>query len=122
MRMDDDSIWDADVGFDPFKKMQKNNLTYVYRSMFTDARGLTPLWRVSVEFFEKRKRPFPYNAMKYFKMTGGRPSKYNGAGPYNNFHVSRVDFWRSKDWQSFFQAMEKEQLFMKHCVGDANVH
>merc|ERR1711904_278655 len=67
-------------------------------------------------------RPFPYNAMKYFKMTGGRPSKYNGAGPYNNFHVSRVDFWRSKDWQSFFQAMEKEQIFMKHCVGDANVH
>lgn len=146
MRMDDDSFFVREVPFDPFKMMQKKKLTYAYKSLFTDARKASKLWEITLRHFgvkpenenknkgiEKEKGwkknantgTIPRAVFKTLQMFGkDGTDTYNGVAPYNNFHVSSVDFWRTKQWAQYFQVLDQplENVFMKHCVGDANVH
>eukprot|EP00746_Dinoflagellata_sp_MGD_P132032 gnl/MRDRNA2_/MRDRNA2_65764_c0_seq2.p1 gnl/MRDRNA2_/MRDRNA2_65764_c0~~gnl/MRDRNA2_/MRDRNA2_65764_c0_seq2.p1 ORF type:complete len:196 (+),score=27.30 gnl/MRDRNA2_/MRDRNA2_65764_c0_seq2:107-694(+) len=121
MRMDDDSLWDADVNFDPFKRMKEKNLSYAYRTMFVDPRGTVGLWESTKKHFERIKKAVPFSNLRYFKCLSGK-GLYNGAAPYNNFHVSRTSFWRSSEWNHYLQTLEEDHVFMQECAGDANVH
>lgn len=50
-------------------------------------------------------------------------SRYQNAAPYNNFHSSRFDFWRSQQVSDLFDFMENSECgFFRHAWGDANYH
>ena len=52
-----------------------------------------------------------------------RENDYNGLQFYNNFHISRVDWWRSSYIRNLWWSVAEESLgFMKMRWGDANVH
>jgi hypothetical protein len=115
LRMDDDSLLVDDFPFDPFVRMQEEQLTYVYRRDAFDNYGVKLLWKVAekyVEHADKEKLPFV------------DPDKdmYDGWQPYNNFHISRVSFWKSAKWISLWNELNKQHAFMKYRLGDANVH
>merc|ERR1711871_634555 len=122
MRMDDDSFWEKDIGFDPFKRMKDQKLIYAYKKKFHDPRGQKSLWHVCKLHYGKKQ--VPQGGFRNFGFMGGpgAMNSYNGQGPYNNFHVSRVDFWKSRPWKEFFSTLESDDAFMKYCIGDANVH
>lgn len=43
--------------------------------------------------------------------------------PYNNFHTSRLDIWKSKELGDFFEYLEGDVCgFIQHAWGDANFH
>jgi hypothetical protein len=48
--------------------------------------------------------------------------QYLGHQPYNNFHISKVSFWKSPSWLALWDDLNDQQAFFKYRVGDANVH
>jgi hypothetical protein len=115
LRMDDDSLLTADFPFDPFLRLQTQNLTYAYRRESIDDWGIDHLWRVSKPYLDlsSKQRVLPFLTSE---------DEYYGLQPYNNFHVSRVSFWRSPKWLQLWEEFNANHLFYKYRVGDANVH
>ncbi|KAG7369854.1 glycolipid 2-alpha-mannosyltransferase [Nitzschia inconspicua] len=130
MRLDDDSLLMSDLEYDPFKRFLDHNLIYAYRRQASDHWGIQELWKVAephvlnptvqkinvatrLEFLQPTSPGSDDDKAMY---------QYHGKQPYNNFHISRVDFWRSRQWKSVMNDMDKNHLFFKHRVGDANVH
>jgi hypothetical protein len=118
LRMDDDSLFTEDLPFDPFCKMQTNGLTYAYRRDTLDHWGIDKLWQVTKPHLPGRGAAAQQETLPFLDDSGG----YSGRQPYNNFHVSRVDFWRSDAWQDLWREYNRHHLFFKYRVGDANVH
>lgn len=117
LRMDDDSLLTKDLTYDPFERMDESGLTYVYRRIARDHWGIQQLWKVTKPVLDA---DLVSNGKLPFVASGGR---YEGSQPYNNFHISRVDFWRNETWwQRIWQDYNQHHLFFKHRVGDANVH
>jgi hypothetical protein len=116
LRMDDDSLLTADFSFDPFQRMKEQNLTYVYQRQASDFWGIDELWKVSKPHLNLQQENLP------FLLGSGDDRQYTGMQPYNNFHISRVSFWRSKQWTLLWEDMNRHHLFFKYRVGDANVH
>lgn len=115
MRMDDDSLLLSNFPFDPFQKMKINNLTYAYRRVSADYWGIDQLWEVSkpyINMSNDRLVPFLF----------GDGSMYSGMQPYNNFHVALTSFWQSTEWMELWTEFNRNHLFFKYRVGDANVH
>mmetsp|Transcript_20984 Transcript_20984/g.60637 ORF Transcript_20984/g.60637 Transcript_20984/m.60637 type:complete len:387 (-) Transcript_20984:49-1209(-) len=114
LRMDDDSLLMSPLSYDPFQRMEEHGLEYAFRSYQSDEWGIDQLWAVTKPFLsedEIRISPFLVNG-----------ESYDGSQPYNNFHISTVAFWRDHRWQEVWNAYNKEHLFFKYRVGDANVH
>lgn len=115
LRMDDDSLLTEDLPFDPFTKMEQEGLIYAYRRISFDRWGIDKLWNVTKPHLlggtEKEDLPFV-----------DAKGVYDGFQPYNNFHVTLVAFWRSNSWQGLWRDFNRNNLFFKHRVGDANVH
>ena len=115
LRMDDDSLFTEKLPFDPFLQMKEKDLTYAYRSHAWDHWGIEQLWKVS------KPRLLQANvdlSSQPFLSDG----EYTGQQPYNNFHVSRIDFWRSPRWRRLQKDYDQHHLFFQYRVGDANVH
>jgi hypothetical protein len=123
MRLDDDSLFTSDLEYDPFVKFVQRNMTYVYRRSAEDHWGIQELWRMAQRYvLDPSLLDSSVKTQQEFLMRSGDDYEYFGNQPYNNFHISRVDFWRSQRWQAFMQDMDSHHLFFKHRVGDANVH
>lgn len=122
MRMDDDSLLLRDMPFDPFQRMAQSNIIYAYRRQTTDMWGISKLWEVSKPHLQidttTAATTKAHKRLPFTNFNGG----YSGDQPYNNFHISRVDFWRSPQWQALWKDMNAEHVFFKYRVGDANVH
>jgi hypothetical protein len=122
------------------------NLTYVYKRKAVDFWGIQQLWKVAKPYVlnsEVTNNRIVRNKFLsqeddedyYFPLDKEQPrreqedntgeydtTQYYGLQPYNNFHISRIDFWKSDKWKQFMNGMDKEHLFYKYRVGDANVH
>jgi hypothetical protein len=144
MRMDDDALLTADLDQDPFVYwMQNHNLTYMYRRQAADSWGIHQLWAVAKPHVldpsvAKSNVASRESFLREIANTGqernGRSDNennppgdsrrivYSGRQPYNNFHIARVDFWRSPRWRSLMRDMDDHHLFFQYRVGDANVH
>ena len=112
MRMDDDSLLIETVPEDPFLRMERDQLTYMWMRDAVDLWGIHQLWNISRPHLTLRTdTPFVDTTMGY-----------NGAQPYNNFHISLVAFWTSPEWMAIWNDLNHEHAFFKYRVGDANVH
>merc|ERR1712098_882837 len=97
---------------------------YAFRRVFYDPKDRKRLWEITKLHFRKEGVPLEGLREQGFlgNMKGIPDDEYNCWAPYNNFHVSRVDFWRAEPWNKYFQTIESEHGFMKFVLGDANVH
>lgn len=112
MRMDDDSLLMARPPFDPFVQMQEKGLDYAYRRNSIEHWGVKKLVEIMQKHVDLSTGDTPFT----------QNGRYFGAEPYNNFHISRVSFWSSPQWQAFWNALNEEHAFFKYRLGDANVH
>jgi alpha 1,2-mannosyltransferase len=138
MRMDDDSLLVDKPEVDPFQHFQNDaNLSYAYRRKMSDHWGIDELWRVARPYVmdpkisssnEDMRHEFLQSVAAEYESNDSEDNNHNpvftytGQQPYNNFHVSRVNFWRLPSWQALMKDMDANHLFFKHRVGDANVH
>ena len=116
MRLDDDSYFLGKLPEDPFLKMQRGRLKYMYKRSSNEIHGIQHLWDVSI--------PFSRHGLTTFKELGWvhGNKKYDGIEPYNNFHVTNIDEWRTPEAKAWFRAMDAYTGFSKYRFSDANVH
>jgi hypothetical protein len=125
MRMDDDSILVDKPSFDPFLRMQRQDLQYAWRRNAHDLKGVSELWSVAQPFLtESISRVSPFG--KALPGLGGSYSAttvfQTGLSPYNNFHVSAVNFWRSQPWKGLMEEVDRQHIFYSAKLGDATAH
>ncbi|XP_013389523.1 glycolipid 2-alpha-mannosyltransferase 1-like [Lingula anatina] len=110
-RLDDDSRLIGQVPFDLFKFMAKENLTYGYVHMNHEhpdyVVGLYP--RVNAYLTNKQIQPTFFRKL--------RRNKYF----LNNFEISSLRFWRSKNVSDLLNALDRAGGFYYHRWGDAVV-
>ena len=121
LRMDDDSLLVESAPYDPFIRMKERNLTYAYRRNSFDRWGSDKLWEIARPHVEKYLHDANYSD-RYRIPFLTRSNNYFGDQPYNNFHVSKVSFWKSSSWLALWNDLNDQHAFFKYRVGDANVH
>lgn len=120
MRMDDDSYLTKKLSFDPFQRMREKSLVYSYRRAFNDQWGISHLWRVTLPYLQNNLEATLETGMTTRNARG--EIVYSGTQPYNNFHIAQTRPWLERPWRDLWADMEKEHLWFRYRVGDANVH
>ena len=95
MRMDDDAIFTGDLKSDPFKDMDKMNLTYAYRRTAWDHWGIDHMWKLALPHMNETQIR---NMQKMGFVPRGDNPVYDGWQPYNNFHVATVELFQQSGW------------------------
>ena len=120
LRMDDDSYFTRPVKDDFFKIMENNKLDYAYRSWFTETDLITNLWNLTEDFLRIHK-DHPETLINKAPFSLVKDGKYNGRAFFNNFFVTRLDFWKNALSQSYLKHVVENHGFFKYYQGDANV-
>ncbi len=105
MRLDDDSYLLNPVSLANVEKMKTAD--YTYRSVYHE--DYKPAWNFALEFMKKEGLTAPQRA-------------YDGASPYNNFHVSSLALWCQPLVQRFVESIDKENMFTRNGWTDTAVH
>ena len=103
MRLDDDGIIDAPIDYDIFQFMRKHNYSYAYI-------------RRKYDPHEPTKRTFVPFCLKYFKRDLKPMENF-----YNNFFITKTDFWKNKDVQTFLNEVINQNGIVKYRWGDSNI-
>ncbi len=103
MRLDDDSFIETEIKYDIFEDMHKNGYDYGYIRRKKDIHTAT------IRTLE------PW-CKKYFKKDIKPTQNF-----YNNFHISRVNFWNNPQIKEFFNAVEKTGNIRKYRWGDSSI-
>ncbi len=105
MRLDDDSYFLNPISAHSLEKMSKADYTYrcLYHEDYSEA------WNFTVEFMKQEGLLVPSRV-------------YDGASPYNNFHVSSLAMWQHPVVQRFTDKIDKENMFTKNGWTDTAVH
>lgn len=117
MRIDDDSLFTAELPFDPFEEMKRQGLEYAWKRDDKDHWGIDKLWRIARPLLDSTV--IKKNQLSQLWAAGG---KYQGGQPYNNFHVSSLRLWQRSETKMLWRQANKQHLFFKYRVGDANYH
>lgn len=111
MRLDDDSYIMSEIGYDIFKFMYNNNI-YGYRFSKLDGHAETI-------------RTLPKATLRYVKVNNINIKcsikEINHQNFYNNFHISRLDFWRREDVRFFLKYIDQQGGIYRHRWGDSTI-
>jgi len=120
----------CDVDYDVFRYMQDNNKTYGFTINLYDAPSSLPtLWPETEKFLaEHPDYVHPNNAMDWLTDKLRRPLHNKKAGGYStchfwsNFEIADMSFWRSKEYEDYFNHLDRAGGFFYERWGDAPVH
>lgn len=128
MRVDDDGLLIDHFPFDPFVRMANLDLLYIFRRDSFDAVHEF-IWATARSHYSRqtKARSIDHNT-SYSTTMWMKNNEYNERDgsrtnqPYNNFHVSSLALWRTPSVQALLRDIEKNKLFFKYKLGDANLH
>lgn len=117
------------IDYDVFAYMQDNNKDYGFvLNLYDSPHTIKTLWPTTVDFFQKFPQYLhPHNARQWLiqdsrkdhnDYTGG----YSTCHFWSNFEIGRLDFFRSKQYQQYFEYLDKAGGFFYERWGDAPVH
>ncbi|DAA73545.1 TPA_exp: Uncharacterized protein A8136_4726 [Trichophyton benhamiae CBS 112371] len=120
----------CDVDYDVFRYMQDRNKTYGFTINLYDAPETMPgLWPETLKFLEKHPEYVnKNNAMDWLTDNKQRPEHTKKANGYStchfwsNFEIGDLSFWRSKEYEDYFNHLDKAGGFFYERWGDAPVH
>jgi hypothetical protein len=122
LRLDDDSSFSSSLGYDIFKMMEQNHLSYGFVSTLQDDPGcVRGLWNFTWDFLERTNASTRYHIpqanLDYF-----RHHWYEGNVIYNNFELSRASIWKTELWNDFMAAVDESGHVYSDRWGDAPLH
>jgi hypothetical protein len=119
IRMDHDSFFIEPKALDVEKSIKETNFDYLYRSVWTDHKEKKGIWEFTKEYAKKNN--LSLEGFKDLKMLNHK-GEFNGRSPYNNFHISKISFWRSAPVKKFIKAIEDRDGSIKMHWHDTNIH
>ncbi|KAL1976082.1 hypothetical protein VTN31DRAFT_4474 [Thermomyces dupontii] len=149
-RLEPDIKYFCDITYDPFIEMAKHNKTYGFTIAVKELRETVPnmfryasaymrqnnltskgLWEMFLERDEskdedeKKKDPLPVDEdveIPEVDPEAMEGEKYNMCHFWSNFEIARLDFFRSKEYEDFFNMMDRSGGFWMERWGDAPIH
>lgn len=113
----------CDIDYDVFKFMRKNDKKYGWTISITEFRNTIPtLWNKTTEFIEQHPDYIHPNALQGFVRDRDDPNEYNLCHYWTNFEIGDLEFWRSKEYQEYFNFLDQAGGFFYERWGDAPVH
>ncbi|KAK4108962.1 glycosyltransferase family 15 protein [Canariomyces notabilis] len=145
-RLEPEISYFCDITYDPFLKMIEHNKTYGFTIAVKELRETVPnifryasaykrlnnltsqgLWEMFVEPQpeknpnEEQKQSDP-GRLPDIDPEAMEGEKYNMCHFWSNFEIARLDFFRSKQYEDFFQMMDRSGGFWMERWGDAPIH
>jgi mannosyltransferase len=120
----------CDVDYDVFRYMRDNNKTYGFTvNLYDSPESISGLWPETIKFLaeNKHKQAQP-NAMKWLTDKDRRPDHNRKANGYStchfwsNFEIADMSFWRSPEYEAYFEHLDRAGGFFYERWGDAPVH
>ncbi|CDK24560.1 unnamed protein product [Kuraishia capsulata CBS 1993] len=112
----------CDIPYDVFTEMRTQDKKYGFTmAMSEDMATIPTLWAKTKQFFsENTDLVDPNFDLNFISDDGGE--NYNKCHFWTNFEIADLDFFRSEQYEKYFQFLENEGGFFYERWGDAPVH
>ncbi|VVT54109.1 uncharacterized protein SAPINGB_P003911 [Magnusiomyces paraingens] len=117
------------IDYDVFAYMQDNNKDYGFTvNVYDSPHTIKSLWPTTVSFFKQHPEYMHPNSSRQWLLQKSRKDHNDYTGGYStchfwsNFEIGRLDFFRSKQYQEYFNYLDSEGGFFYERWGDAPVH
>lgn len=138
-RVEPDVQYTCNINYDVFRFMRDNNMVYGFNmAILDDARSFPSLWERTQAFKKHNPQIISHEAdLRWLLHTTDEPDRivrsgtgyhstpgdhYNNCQFYSNFEIGALDFFRSKEHQSYFEHLDRSGGFFYERYGDAPVH
>lgn len=119
----------CDIAEDPFKIMREDKCAYGFTmAMLEDKKTIRQLWSNTLEFFESEHPEYvgKRNSIKFITHDSEthtfEPRNYNLCHYWSNFEIADLNFFRSKEYEDYFQYLDATGNFFYERWGDAPIH
>ncbi|VUG17551.1 KTR1 [Brettanomyces bruxellensis] len=119
----------CDIAEDPFKIMREEKRAYGFTmAMLEDRKTIRQLWSNTLEFFESEHPEYvgKRNSIKFITHDSEthtfEPRNYNLCHYWSNFEIADLNFFRSKEYEDYFQYLDATGNFFYERWGDAPIH
>ncbi|RKP34648.1 nucleotide-diphospho-sugar transferase, partial [Dimargaris cristalligena] len=112
----------CEVDYDPFVYMQERKLKYGFAiSMKEIPPTVTTLWATTQQFMREHRHLIPSdNTLAW--VAEPKRSTYNMCHFWSNFEIASLAFYRSPEYQAYFDYLDRAGGFFYERWGDAPVH
>ncbi|KAJ1889450.1 hypothetical protein LPJ66_008025 [Kickxella alabastrina] len=120
-RIEPDVNYYCDIDYDPFLFMKTNGLKYGWNIAPTEYEPtVRTLWNTTQEFMKKNPQMIPdKNMIDWVRNSDG---SYTRCHFWSNFEIVDLSFYRSAEYQAYFDHLDKSGGFFYERWGDAPVH
>lgn len=132
-RVEPDTHFYCDLTYDPFTMMRQNGKVYGFVIAIPEYPETIPtLWNTTKAFFESNPDVLAPNNAAQFLLDKSHPrpddiqfesdDDYNLCHFWSNFEIANLNFFRSEQYQRYFEYLDKAGGFFYERWGDAPVH
>lgn len=121
--------FNCDISEDPFKIMREEKSSYGFTmALLEDRKAIRRLWSNTLEFFETEHPEYvgKHNSVKFIthdsETNTFEPRNYNLCHYWSNFEIADLAFFRSKEYEDYFQYLDETGNFFYERWGDAPIH
>lgn len=112
----------CDIPEDPFKVMHEGGYSYGFTmTMPDDPNTYKTLWPTIKNYIHERKPHMPLENLFDF-VTDDNSKTFNNCCFWSNFEIGDLNFFRSDEYQDFFNYLDQTGNFFYERWGDAPVH
>ncbi|KAJ2807578.1 hypothetical protein H4R20_001233 [Coemansia guatemalensis] len=120
-RIEPDVEYYCDIEYDPFAFMDNNGFKYGWNIAMTEFMDTIPtLWNTTVEFVNSHPEMLATNSLWEWLVDAN--GNYNGCHFWSNFEIVDLSFYRSTQYQAYFDYLDRSGGFFYERWGDAPVH
>ncbi|KAJ2012923.1 alpha-1,2-mannosyltransferase ktr1 [Coemansia sp. S85] len=120
-RIEPDVEYFCDIDYDPFLFMKQNGLKYgwtIAMPEFMDT--IATLWNTTERFIGEHPEYLAKHSLR--EWITGNGGGYNGCHFWSNFEIVDLSFYRSAEYQAYFDYLDRAGGFFYERWGDAPVH
>lgn len=132
-RVEPDVQYFCDFQYDPFQLLSDTNKIYGFViSLYEYEDTIPTLWNTTMDFLERYPQHLhPNNSLGFITDTSAigpsllimnRTTDYNLCHFWSNFEIANLNFFRSQQYNDFFNHLDKAGGFYYERWGDAPVH
>lgn len=121
-RMEPNVYYYCDLDYDPFLFMEDRGIQYGFTITISELANTIPsLWNATQVFMQQNAHQLPQENVMEF-VTSDEGDDYNLCHFWSNFEIGSFQFLRSKEYQAYFEHLDKTNGFFMERWGDAPVH
>ena len=121
-RMEPDVHYYCDLDYDPFVLMQEKGIEYGFVITVLELPKTVPsLWNTTRSFMDDNAALLPQQNLMGF-VTSDSGDQFNLCHFWSNFEIGSFSFLRSKQYQAYFEHLDRANGFFLERWGDAPVH